>query len=237
MEQENSLVVVSPMDLLAQAVEKGADLDKLEKLMDLQDRWESKQARKAFLSAMSQFQSLVPEIKKLKTVDFVGKQGGRVHYNYASLDIIAKQIRGPLQECGLSYRYQTENLDTGVKVTCVVSHKDGHSEENSIASSLDTSGNKNAIQQVGSTMTYLQRYSLIGALGISTAEDDNDGQTPAGESVPKAIQNKINSFKDSEDLLSWAADQAEYHKQEVFRALVNLRQNKIENSKKKGDKK
>jgi hypothetical protein len=39
----------------------------------------------------------------------------------------------------------------------------------------DMSGGKNDIQQIGSTQTYLQRYTLIGGLGLSTADEDNDG--------------------------------------------------------------
>src|SRR5690606_5500273 len=40
----------------------------------------------------------------------------------------------------------------------------------------DSSGSKNAIQAIGSTLTYLQRYTLIQALGLA-ASDDDDGQT------------------------------------------------------------
>lgn len=41
----------------------------------------------------------------------------------------------------------------------------------------DLSGNKNAIQAIGSTTTYLMRYTLIAAFGLTTADEDNDGAT------------------------------------------------------------
>ena len=40
----------------------------------------------------------------------------------------------------------------------------------------DTSGSKNAIQARGSTVTYLQRYTLLGALGLVTGDEDTDGR-------------------------------------------------------------
>ena len=42
----------------------------------------------------------------------------------------------------------------------------------------DTSGKKNEIQSRGSTITYLQRYTLIGALGLTTADEDIDARIP-----------------------------------------------------------
>jgi hypothetical protein len=42
----------------------------------------------------------------------------------------------------------------------------------------DKSGGKNDIQAMASTVTYLRRYTLTGALGITTGNDDNDGGKP-----------------------------------------------------------
>ena len=72
----------------------------------------------------------------------------------------------------------------------------------------DTSGNKNSIQSIGSTRTYLQRYTLIGALGLSTAEDDTDGHGAASkkEAIPEPkakndpIIEKINACKTRKEL-------------------------------------
>mgnify|MGYP000541184124 FL=1 len=60
-------------------------------------------------------------------------------------------------------------------VTCILSHRDGHSEESSLSGPADASGSKNAIQAIGSTLTYLQRYTLVQALGLA-AGDDDDGK-------------------------------------------------------------
>jgi aryl carrier-like protein len=166
----------TPLTLLQQAIEQGLDLEKIEKLMELQERWEKKEAKKAFLDALSLFQSKVPELKKGKKADIVTKSGSRYSYKYTDLGSVTAQIKKPLQECGLSYRWEFQPEGSKLKATCFISHRDGHTETTTMESVIDTSGGKNDIQQIGSTQTYLQRYTLIGALGLSTADEDNDGR-------------------------------------------------------------
>ncbi|MCH7724614.1 MAG: ERF family protein [Bacteroidetes bacterium] len=190
--KDNIATGFSPTDLLTLAVEKNLDVEKLEKLMALQQQWEDKQAKKAFLKAMSEFQSKCPVLKKSKTVKF-----NAVQYKYIPLGQITAQIKELLMECGLSYRWETKYSEGKITITCIVSHVDGHSEQNSMMAGKDNSGAKNDIQQIGSTMTYLQRYTLIGALGISSADNDVDGkETPRKEiklSIKESTQLLIES--------------------------------------------
>ena len=64
---------------------------------------------------------------------------------------------------GRTARFRTAQQDGLVRVTCVMSHRDGYSEETSLQSGVDASGNKNSIQAIGSAITYLQRYTLKAA--------------------------------------------------------------------------
>jgi len=117
-----------------------------------------------------------PPIKKDRVVDFTNRQGQRTYYKFADMATIAEAIDKPLSKHGLTYRFRTvTTAPTVVTVTCIVSHRDGHSEENSLSATADISGNKNAIQAIGSAVTYLQRYTLNAALGLTASEDD-DGQ-------------------------------------------------------------
>ena len=164
----------SPAGLLQLAIEKDLDVEKLEKLMTLKERWDTQEAKKAFLKAMSMFQSQCPVLNKSKEVKF-----NQVRYSYIPLGQITAQIKELLNKCGLSYRWETKDNEGNITITCIVSHIDGHSEQNSMTAGKDKSGAKNDIQQIGSTMTYLQRYTLIGALGISSADSDIDAQQPS----------------------------------------------------------
>lgn len=162
----------TPMQLLENAVSKGANVETLERLLALQERWEKNQARKSFDNAMAAAKADMPIIFKNREVDFTS-QRGRTNYQYEDLAGIAREVEPVLAKNGLSYRYRTSNNASSVTVTCVVSHRDGHSEENSLSAGFDISGNKNSIQAIGSTVTYLQRYTLKAALGLS-ASTDND---------------------------------------------------------------
>ena len=167
----------TPAHFLEMALAKGADVTELGPLMDLYERWEKGEARKAFYDAMANFKAIMPPIAKGKQVDYASKKGGRVKYKHATLDAIAEAIRSPMERCGLSYRFETESIDHGLTVTCIVTHRDGHSEQTKMSAPADDSGGKNYIQQLGSTMTYMRRYTLEGVLGLSTT-DDTDGQYP-----------------------------------------------------------
>jgi hypothetical protein len=174
----------TPFALMTIAVERGAQVDQLEKLMALHERWEAEQARKAFHAARARFQSLCPEIVK-------DKEGGgnSFKYKYASLPGIIRQVKQPLSECGLTFRWEIDDKgkEHQIEVSCILSHCDGHSEHNSMSAMPDDSGAKNDIQQRGSAVTYLQRYTLIGVLGIASANDDDDGKSSGIANVEKIV--------------------------------------------------
>lgn len=168
---------VTPSALLSQAIEKGLDVESLEKLMDLQERWQAGISRKAFFEALSKFQSEVPELRKNKKVKFETSKG-TTDYNYAPLADVVRQIKDTCKSCGLSYRWEISDNKEEIKVTCLVTHIDGHTERTTMSASPDDSGSKNKIQQRGSSIEYLKRYTLIGALGLSTTDSDIDGLMP-----------------------------------------------------------
>lgn len=165
----------TPAHLLELAVSNNLDVEKLEKLMQLQKAWEADQARKAFFEALNEFQANAPEIRKGKSVAFETKTGGKTEYKYAPLADVVRQIKDTCRECGLSYRWEIQDTKDEIKVTCLVTHTAGHTERTTMTASPDTSGSKNSIQARGSAIEYLKRYTLIGALGLSTSDTDTDG--------------------------------------------------------------
>jgi hypothetical protein len=162
------------MDMLDRAIATGASIDVLEKLMGLQERWERNQAKRAFDNALADAKAKFPIIRKSRQVEYPNRTGGRTGYSYEDLADIARAIDEPLAEHGLSYRFRTASPPgERVSVTCIVSHRDGHSEENTLSDNPDTSGAKNSVQAIGSIVTYLQRYTLKAALGLAAAVDDD----------------------------------------------------------------
>ena len=171
----------TPTGLVRLAVQQGLDIDRLRELMALQREWEEREAEKAFFDALSKFQSEIPPIVRTNTAD-AGRAGKR---RYASLGTINEAIRPWLYANGLSFRFRQQQTPAGITVTCVVSHRDGHSEETTLTAGADSSGAKNAIQSVGSTITYLERYTLTAALGLTTIDEDDDGEAAGPEVTPE----------------------------------------------------
>jgi|SRR5665213_141264 len=163
---------LTPMQMLDKAVAQGANVEIIEKLMGLQERWEKNNARKAFDEAMANAKAKITPIKKNRTVDFTSAKG-RTNYRHEDMAEIARTVDPILADQGLSYRYRTSIEGPTVAVTCILSHRLGHSEETTLSAGRDETGNKNSIQAVGSTVTYLQRYTLKAALGLAAAVDDD----------------------------------------------------------------
>lgn len=187
----------TPMDLLQMAMSQNADLAKLEKLMELQERFEKREAQKAFVAAMNAFKATPPAIVKNRTAGFESKKdGSKVSYDYATLDNVCKQITHSLSEHGITHRWQVQQKDGLIRVTCILTHAQGHSEETSLEGSPDPTGTKNAIQSIGSTVTYLQRYTLLAATGLAVGSMDNDGGVQKWEK----LQEYLDSMKTAPNL-------------------------------------
>jgi hypothetical protein len=165
----------TPAYLLQLAVQQGADLDKLEKLMALQERWEANEARKAFVNALTAFKSEPISITKAKHVEFTTRSGDTTSYNHAELSDVTDAICPALAKHGLSHRWSVTQGDGRITVECVLTHALGHSERIAMNAPPDASGGKNTIQQIASTVTYLQRYTLLAITGIATKGQDDDG--------------------------------------------------------------
>lgn len=134
--------------LIELALGKG-DVESLEKMMALKERHEANEARKAYNAAMAKFRELCPAIKKTKTVDFTSSKG-RTHYNHADLSGALEQIKPHMASCGLSHSWKTNQTKEGtIEVTCIVTHKLGHSESTPLFAPADNTGNKTLYSKLG----------------------------------------------------------------------------------------
>jgi hypothetical protein len=194
--EPRALAVMTPMDMINRAVTSGASMEVLEKMFALQERWEASQARKAFDNAMASAKAKIPNITKNRAVDFTSAKG-RTNYKYEDLGEVARTVNPILAEHGLSYRFRTTSpINEPVTVTCIVSHRDGHFEENTLCAGRDDSGNKNSIQAIGSTLTYLQRMTLKAALGLAASNDDDAKAAGATEDDGPISAEQLKTLQD-----------------------------------------
>ena len=174
--QANVEVQQTPMSIMALAIQQGASIESIERMWDLQVKYEERLAEKAFVSAMAEFKQNPPTILKEKHVKF-----GTTEYFHATHDAVTSAIIGGLSNHGISHRWDVDQKDGKIGVTCVLTHRGGHSQSTRLEAGYDTSGGKNSIQSIISAKTYLERHTLLSATGLSTRDiEDDDGRGADG---------------------------------------------------------
>jgi ERF superfamily len=178
MEQEVNAVVeprrrapnANPMQMLAIAVERNDSIEQIRQLMDLRDRWEATEAKKAYTAAFAAFKKNMPDVVK----DMLNKQYGS---DYSSLANLVNTTNRALGEYGLHAIWKPDTTTPVITVTCVITHVDGHSESVTISGPPDTSGTKNPLQAIKSTLTYLEGATFQAITGVvaRSASKDDDG--------------------------------------------------------------
>jgi len=151
------------------------DIDKVQRLLDVKERWEAIEASKAFVEAMAAFKREPIEIFKRKHVGYNTKDGDFVGYKHAELSDVTDAIAPAMARHGLSFDWDIHQANGSITVDCIVTHVLGHSKKVTMSGAPDSSGKKNQIQQAASTITYLQRYTLLAVTGMSTKGEDDDG--------------------------------------------------------------
>lgn len=178
----SAVATTTPSALLAMAVQQGADLDKLERLMALQERWEANEARKAHAAAFSAFKADAVTIIKGTTI----KDGPLKGKKHADLFDVVSAVTPGLSKHGLSVSWKlTKDEKDWLEVTCYLKHVGGHVEFVGMGGAPDSGPGRNAIQARGSTKTYLERYTALAILGMAASDADDDGDGGADDQAGK----------------------------------------------------
>lgn len=187
--------------IVERAAFAGMPVEMIEQLRLMARDERAEEARREFEAAFAEMQPSLPAVEK----------AGKGHQNavYAKLEDIQAAARGVLREYGFSTRFKVNDLDNALEVTCILSHRNGHSDSDTIRLPLDTSGSKNAVQARGSTVAYGKRYTLCNILGIQTGGEDLDGEKPlSGETLTekqvKDLQTLLKKLDRTEEaFLQW----------------------------------
>ena len=159
----------TPLDMLNRAMDKGVDAEQLDKFITLHERWESNEARKAFHVALSEFKKTDLTILKDKVNTQYGSQ-------YTSIGNFVNAVNRAMAPFGLNASWDFDQGDN-IAVTCILSHELGHTRSVTMHGPPDESGSKNKLQQIKSTVTYLEVSTFQAVTGV-VAEDaslDDDG--------------------------------------------------------------
>lgn len=163
------------------ASNKDVDIEKLERLLAMQERILARNAESAFNSAMAQMQSELPTVTQRGQIVV----NGQVRSLYAKFEDINEAVKPILQKHGFAVSFKTDTSGGTVKVTGVLTHREGHREQTEMLLPVDVSGSKNPVQAVGSSVSYGKRYVLEALLNLTSRGQDDDGRTATTNPDPE----------------------------------------------------
>lgn len=180
----------SIVNLLQLALEKGTPVEQLEKLVDLHERMEARHAAREFAAALAAFQAECPSIKKNKTGKVTTKAGGMYEFTYADLDETVQTVRPYASKQGLSFTWDHVVAGTTLESIFVLRHVAGHAERTSYVLPIDNPSGMSPQQKVGAAQTFADRRSLMSGLGLTSSDEDAEGEAavdPAPISEDQAL--------------------------------------------------
>jgi hypothetical protein len=202
---------ISPVENIKKMIGNGVSMADLKEFLKMQEDWEKREAEKAFNIAMSEFKKDVPTILKTQHVKYATKAGDVVEYYHADLGVIVATLIPVLAKFGFDHSWQYSQDSNGIRVTCIITHKQGHSKSNSLVAPPDSSGGKNTIQAISSTTTYLERYTFFGSLGLAAKGMDDDGRSSETKPEKKTLT--------PEDAPRWKQAVNAYKREKGFKSI------------------
>lgn len=172
---------MSPMQMVALAVQQGLPLETLREIRQMQKEWEADEARRKFNEAFAAFKAEAIVIVKGTEI----KDGPLKGKKHADLFDVVGAVTPKLSAHGLSIAWKlTKDEKDWMEVTCTLRHAAGHSESVSMGGGPDGGPGRNAIQARGSTKTYLERYTATAILGLAAQDADDDGNSASKKADP-----------------------------------------------------
>lgn len=166
----------------ALARDKSVEPAKLQALVALQERIMDRNAKAEFEAA---FQAMRPEFPIIDRRGRIVQDGKRTR-QYAKHEDIQAAVAPILQRHSFSLRFKTEWPGPNqIRVIAILKHLSGHEEVSMFEGEADKTGDKNATQARGSTISYGRRYATIDVLNLQTKETpDTDGEAPPAKRAP-----------------------------------------------------
>lgn len=178
------------LSVVEYAVQSGAPVAEVARLVELQIRMDEHKlamrtkddererelrieaARNAYAAAMAAFKAEAVKVIRTKEITD-GPLRGKKH---ADLKAVCDAATEPMSKHGLSTTWTTlEDTKDWIRIACIVKHVAGHSESVAFGGPVDTGPGRNAIQARKSTVTYLERLTMLLALGLAEGDADDDG--------------------------------------------------------------
>jgi hypothetical protein len=173
------------LQVISQAVmDPRCDVEKMQALLDMQERIEERDSKKAFTVAFNALQAELPIINKDGKIDHgegtTARGNAKLKTRFATYPNLNRVVQAAImKKHGFTSPLRIEPDPSGAMIVIsTLEHVAGHSRTTHFRITADTTGGKNNQQGWGSSQQYGMRYNMIALLNIVTEakEDaDNDG--------------------------------------------------------------
>jgi hypothetical protein len=178
-----AIAETSPAGIMMAAMSRGMSLADMREVLALQREWDADQARKAFADAMASFKTEAVRVIRNVTI----KDGPLKGKKHADLYAITDACVEAMAKHGLSHTFKPlDTTQTWIKLACRIQHRLGYYQDTEFDGPVDTGPGRNAIQARKSSVTYLERITLLLALGLSESDADDDGREGGGDAQAPA---------------------------------------------------
>ena len=156
------------------AADPNTDVEKVEKMLNIQIRMMDRQAKMDYDQALARLQAEMPRIKETGEIK---NKAGHVTSRYMKYEDIDRVIRPLLKTEGFSLMHDRKDENGKMIVTTILKHKNGHQEAVNIPLPYDQANAlKNQVQAAVSTFSYGKRVNVCSLLNIVAEGEDDDGQ-------------------------------------------------------------
>jgi hypothetical protein len=162
------------------AADPNVDVDKLERLLAMQERVLAREAEQAFNAALLSAQDEIRPIHR-------NKKNSSTNSTYADLEAVSDAIDPIFRTHGFTSSFGTTDcpLEGHYRVTCRLSHTGGHSRDYQADVPADMAGvkgnqNKTATHGFGSALSYGRRYLKLLIADVPTTDDDGRAASNGG---------------------------------------------------------
>lgn len=201
------------------ARDPSVDIDKMERLISMQERVQGRQAQVEFDNAMADAQEAMKPIR----ANLENKQTSSEYADYAALD---RAIRPIYSKHGFSLSFTTGDgaPDNCVRVICTVAHRSGHRERPHLDMPADGKGARGGdvmtrTHATGAAITYGKRYLLGMIFNLAVTRDD-DGNGASADWTDEAERDGL--LRDGERRSTYNVERARRAQEWADDAIQNL---------------
>jgi hypothetical protein len=183
--------IFTPAEMIMAAISDKSDLDKIEKLLEIQMKWEQNESRKVYAKSFAIAQEGIMAVIKTKT-------NAQTKSKYADLGSVIESAKPVYTKEGFSVTFNEADSpkEEHIRIVAEVLHNSGHKESYHFDVPMDGKGiqgnaNMTKIHGKASSVSYARRYLMCMIFNIPTADDDGNAQ-----SLPTITNAQLHTLRD-----------------------------------------